>query len=162
MPPKLDEPGPIAPSVIDAAPGLPVVVPMAPIAVPVLAVPPVGLPSVLGVGAAGGGGGSGGGAAAAPRGPAPEAPARVAPPQQPSVRQPEVPVRSGDPAAVPASFRAGYGEYLRTAGVMQVAAVAVPGAAGILMLTGLGGLVGYRQARAGLALRTESIARFMN
>jgi hypothetical protein len=94
--------------------------------------------------------------------PAPEAPPRAAPPQQPSVRQPEAPVRSGDPAAVPASFRVGYGEYLRTAGVGQIAAVAVPGTAGILMLTGLGGLVGYRQAKAGRVPRTESIARFMN
>ncbi|WP_197376399.1 hypothetical protein [Mycolicibacterium baixiangningiae] len=161
LPPKLDEPGPVTPSVIDAVPGLPVVVPMAPVAVPVIGVPPIGLPSVVGVGSAGSGsGGSGGGAA--PRAGSPGVPAHGAPAQEPAARRPDVPVRSGEPAAVPASFRVGYGEYLRTAGVAQIAAVAVPGTAGIMVLTGLGGLVGYRQAKAGRVVRTESIARFMN
>jgi hypothetical protein len=31
-----------------------------------------------------------------------------------------------------------------------------------MALTGLGSLVGYRQAKSGRAARTESIARFMN
>lgn len=159
VPPKLDEPGPVTPSVLDAVPGLPVVVPMAPIAVPVI-IPPLGLPSVIGVGS--GGGGAGGGGGVAPRVGPPEAPARGGPAQEPAARRPEAPVRSGEPAAVPASFRVGYGEYLRTAGVAQIAAVAVPGTAGIMALTGLGSLVGYRQAKSGRAARTESIARFMN
>jgi hypothetical protein len=62
---------------------------------------------------------------------------------------------------VPASYRAGYGEYLRTAGVAQMAAVAVPGVMGILALTGAGGLLGYRQARAGRTVRAGGSARFV-
>ncbi|OBJ36234.1 hypothetical protein A5630_07525 [Mycolicibacterium mucogenicum] len=45
-------------------------------------------------------------------------------------------------------FRPGYPDYLRAAGLSEVAAVAVPGFAGIITLTAAGGLVGYRQARA--------------
>jgi hypothetical protein len=62
---------------------------------------------------------------------------------------------------MPESFRAGYGPYLRNAGIGQVAAVAVPGVTGILILTGAGGLLGYRQARAGRAMRANGMARFM-
>ena len=58
-------------------------------------------------------------------------------------------------------YRIGYTEYLRTAGLPQVAALAVPGIAGILVLTGAGGLVGYRQAKAGHAVRAGGTARFM-
>ncbi|BCI55803.1 hypothetical protein NIIDNTM18_50810 [Mycolicibacterium litorale] len=159
FPPKLDEPGPVTPSVVDAAPGLPVVAPMAPVAVPVIVVPPVGLPAVVGVGV---GSPASAGGGAAPRAAGPEAPPRSGPAQEPIRSRPEVPAPVREPAAVPANFRIGYGEYLRTAGVGQIAAVAVPGTAGILMLTGLGSLVGYRQAKAGRAVRTESIARFMN
>ncbi len=59
------------------------------------------------------------------------------------------------------TYRMGYVEYLRAAGVGQVAAVAMPGVTGILVLTGAGGLIGYRQARAGRALRVGGPARFM-
>ena len=52
-------------------------------------------------------------------------------------------------------------EYLRTAGLPQVAALAVPGLVGILVLTGAGGLVGYRQAKAGHAVHVGGSARFM-
>jgi hypothetical protein len=45
-------------------------------------------------------------------------------------------------------FRPGYPDYLRAAGLSEVAAVAVPGFAGIVTLTAAGGMVGYRQARA--------------
>ena len=62
---------------------------------------------------------------------------------------------------MPASYRAGYGDYLRTAGVGQMVAVAVPGVTGILVLTGAGGLVGYRQARAGHTVRANGTSRFM-
>lgn len=61
----------------------------------------------------------------------------------------------------PPSFRAGYGEYLRTARMGQIAAVAVPGVVGILIITGAGGVVGYRQARAGHAVRANGTARFV-
>ncbi|MHC9294645.1 hypothetical protein ACRCUN_19450 [Mycobacterium sp. LTG2003] len=66
-----------------------------------------------------------------------------------------------DAAVPPASFRVGYTDYLRTAGVFEIAAVAVPGVAGILGLTGLGGLVGYRQAKAALSVRNGT-TRFMS
>jgi hypothetical protein len=42
-----------------------------------------------------------------------------------------------------------------------MAAVAVPGVTGILVLTSAGGLVGYRQARAGHAVRASGTARFI-
>jgi len=61
---------------------------------------------------------------------------------------------------MPATYRAGYGEYLRTASVGDMAAVAVPGVTGILGLTLAGGLLGFRQARAGQALRANGTARF--
>jgi hypothetical protein len=51
---------------------------------------------------------------------------------------------------------------LRSAGLSQVAALAVPGVAGMLVLTGAGGLVGYRQAKAGHAVHTTGTARFVN
>ena len=71
------------------------------------------------------------------------------------------PAYGGNNGTTPASFRAGYGEYLRTARVEQIAAVAVPGVAGILLLTGAGGVLGYRQARAGHAIRANGTARFV-
>ncbi|MGB8408055.1 MAG: hypothetical protein WCE30_28720 [Mycobacterium sp.] len=59
-------------------------------------------------------------------------------------------------------FRSGYPEYLRAAGMSEVAAVAVPGFAGIITLTAAGGLLGYRQARAGHATAPSRAARFVN
>ena len=41
-----------------------------------------------------------------------------------------------------------------------LAALALPGAGGLVILTGAGVRVGYRQAKAGFALRTAGIARF--
>ncbi|MBN9633687.1 MAG: hypothetical protein J0H22_00370 [Actinobacteria bacterium] len=58
-------------------------------------------------------------------------------------------------------FRPGYPDYLRAAGLSEVAAVAVPGFAGIITLTAAGGLVGYRQARA-TASAPGRAARFVN
>jgi hypothetical protein len=69
----------------------------------------------------------------------------------------------GSNIAMPASsYRIGYPEYLRSAGLLQVAALAVPGVAGMLVLTGAGGLLGYRQAKAGHAIHTSGTARFVN
>ncbi len=42
-----------------------------------------------------------------------------------------------------------------------MAAVAVPGVMGLLALTGAGGLLGYRQARAGRTVRAGGSARFV-
>lgn len=58
-------------------------------------------------------------------------------------------------------FRPGYPDYLRAAGMSEVAAVAVPGFAGILTITCAGGLLGYRQARAGRATAPSRAARFV-
>ncbi|MUL64711.1 hypothetical protein BOO86_09585 [Mycobacterium sp. CBMA 234] len=58
-------------------------------------------------------------------------------------------------------FRPGYPDYLRAAGLSEVAAVAVPGFAGIVSLTAAGGLVGYRQARAHSGSSSRA-ARFVN
>ncbi|MUL79960.1 hypothetical protein FZI94_28455 [Mycobacterium sp. CBMA226] len=85
-----------------------------------------------------------------------------APAEVPVVRSPQ-PTTFGAKHEIMAqpAFRAGYPDYLRAAGLSEVAAVAVPGFTGILILTGAGGLVGYRQARAGHVVRRSGIARFM-
>jgi hypothetical protein len=63
----------------------------------------------------------------------------------------------------PAStFRIGYGEKLRSAGMPQIVVLALPGVIGILILTGAGGLLGYRQAKAGQTVRSRAMTRFMN
>ena len=91
--------------------------------------------------------------------PVPNAPRGV--PDLPADAQP--PPRTGNSAGVPpTSLRPGYPEYLRGAGVAEVAAVAGPGLVGILILTGLGALVGYCQAKAGHALRSRRAAKFAN
>jgi hypothetical protein len=58
-------------------------------------------------------------------------------------------------------FRAGYSDYLRNAGMAQITSIALPGIAGILLVTMGGGVIGYRQARAGHVIRAEGIARFL-
>ena len=57
-------------------------------------------------------------------------------------------------------FRPGYSDDLRAAGLGEVAAVAVPGFTGLLVLTGAGGLIGFRQARAGRAMHGGTLTRF--
>ncbi len=144
------EPG--GPEVLDAGEGAVAaapVGPVAPITLPVIVAPPLGL------GAGAGGAGSPG----TPPGPPPGVPRAVS--AEPLAGRVQPPANVGSNAAVPAaSYRIGYTEYLRSAGLPQVAALAVPGLAGILVLTGAGGLVGYRQAKAGHAVRAGS-ARFM-
>jgi len=41
-----------------------------------------------------------------------------------------------------------------------LAALALPGASGLVIVTGAGVRIGYRQAKAGVALRTAGVARF--
>ena len=124
--------------------------PLALVALPVVVLPTVGL--------------SGGGAPpAAPAGvaPLPLAPGAVTA-EPPAVREP-LPANVGDNNAVLASsYRVGYAEYLRTAGMSQIAALAFPGVAGMLVITGAGGFIGYRQAKAGHVVRTGRAARFVN
>jgi hypothetical protein len=70
---------------------------------------------------------------------------------------------NGDITALsdPVAFRAGYSDYLRNAGTAQITAIAVPGAAAILLFTLGGGFIGYRQARAGHVIRAKGITRFL-
>lgn len=57
--------------------------------------------------------------------------------------------------------RQGYPEFVRTAGLPQLAGAALPGVAGILFLTFGGGLIGYRQASAGRMIRASAAARYL-
>ncbi|MDT7730427.1 MAG: hypothetical protein QOK45_680 [Mycobacterium sp.] len=137
------------PSAIAAEPGVgaaAVELPIPPITLPVIVAPVIGL----------GGGGE-----------APGAPALPVTPRgvtaEPLAGREPLPANVGSNVAVPAtSYRIGYTEYLRNAGLTQVAALAVPGVTGMLVLTGAGGLLGYRQAKAGHAVHTSGTARFVN
>ena len=152
LPPHLlPEHAPSEPGVVDAEPGIGITssdIPVAPIALPIIVAPPVALPGV-----------------AVPRGlptePVPASPRGTAT-EPPAGRQAPPAETASNVSAPQASYRAGYPEYLRSAGISQVAAVAAPGLVGILILTGLGGLVGYRQAKAGHAVRTGRAARFVS
>jgi hypothetical protein len=138
-----------------------------------ITLPVVVFPGGTAAGAGGGGGGTTvtGGPGVAPRPGIPAAPlppvtphgGSSTPPPPPPVQKSESPpaFSAGNQASVAPSYRMGYMEYLRAAGFGQVAAVAVPGFTGILILTGAGGLIGYRQARAGSTMRTGNTARFM-
>jgi hypothetical protein len=149
--PDMQLPPASEPSAIDVVPGVGAAaadLPIPPITLPVIVAPAVPL---------GAGGGAGGPAEpalpAAPRGVSAEPPAG---------REP-LPASVGSNVALPASsYRVGYADYLRNAGLSQVAALAVPGVTGMLVLTGAGGLVGYRQAKAGHAIHTSGTARFVN
>jgi hypothetical protein len=145
--PEMQLPPASEPAVIDSVPGVgaaAVDLPIPPITLPVIVAPAAGV---------------GGGAAGAPALPA--APRGVSA-EPPAGREP-LPANVGSNIAVPASsYRIGYTDYLRSAGLSQVAALAVPGVAGMLVLTCAGGLVGYRQAKAGHAVHTSGTARFVN
>ncbi len=64
-------------------------------------------------------------------------------------------------AIVPEGFRVGYAAYLRTAKMGEVTGVALAGVVGLFAFTGAGGLIGYRQAKAGHAVRAAGTARFL-
>jgi hypothetical protein len=57
--------------------------------------------------------------------------------------------------------RAGYSRYLRTPTAGELAAVALPGVAGLLFLTFGGGCIGYRQANSLRFLRAQDAERFL-
>jgi len=145
--PDMQLPPASEPSAIDVVPGVgaaAVELPIPPITLPVIVAPAAGL-------------------GAAPAG-LPELPAapRGVSAEPPAGREP-LPANVGSNVAVPASgYRVGYTDYLRNAGLSQVAALAVPGVTGMLVLTGAGGWVGYRQAKAGHAVHTNGTARFVN
>ncbi len=123
----------------------PIVVP--PVVVPPIVVPPVVVPPMM--------------PPAPAIGPVVAPPPEVHPPSlTPTPRADRQPAPVGElgPKGIPATFRAGYAAYLRSATVGELAAVAVPGTAGIFVITALGGLVGFRQARAAQTLPPANIA----
>ncbi|HET7666361.1 MAG TPA: hypothetical protein VFK56_09875 [Mycobacterium sp.] len=68
------------------------------------------------------------------------------------------------PGAVPVDMpatRPGYRQYLRTAKTTDLAVVALPGLAGLVLMTVTGTIVGQRQARAAQMLRHSGAIRFM-
>jgi hypothetical protein len=145
--PDMQLPPASEPSAIDVVPGVGA-------AAVELPIPPITLPVIVAPGA-----GLGAGSAGLPALPA--AP-RAGSAEPPAGREP-LPANVGSNVAVPAaSYRLGYTDYLRNAGLSQVAALAVPGVTGMLVLTGAGGWVGYRQAKAGHAVHTNGTARFVN
>lgn len=91
-----------------------------------------------------------------PAPPPPVAPAlRTAPPVAPAV--------DPQPAAAQVNpIRLGYPAYLQSASVAEITALAFLGVAGLVTLAGVGGFVGYRQARSGFALRAAGTARFLS
>jgi hypothetical protein len=97
-----------------------------------------------------------------PPGPVPVA-GSVAPGPEPAAPAPQR-VRQPPPSPAAATtnseVREGYPRYLRTARPGEVLAVALPGLAGLIVLTAGGGVVGYRQANSGRYLRSGA-ARFL-
>jgi len=79
-------------------------------------------------------------------------PARVAPDPLP---------RPGPVSEPPESVRLGYPAELRDADFAKVAALALPGLAAIIGMTAFGGVVGYRQAKAGYLVRAAGAGRFL-
>ena len=137
-------PAPAAPAPPGPVPA-PVVAP--PVVVPPIVVPPVVVPPMM--------------PPAPAIGPVVTPPPEVHPPSltpPPRTDRQPAPVGELGPQGIPVTFRVGYPDYLRAATVGELAAVALPGAAGIFVLTALGGLVGFRQARAALALPPANIA----
>jgi hypothetical protein len=57
--------------------------------------------------------------------------------------------------------RLGYPRYLREPTTGELALLALPGVAGLLLVTASGGFIGYRQANSARVFRTQSAARFL-
>ena len=93
--------------------------------------------------------------------PAESGPGRANPVKEPATGRERLPASAGSGTEAPPSFRVGYPEYLREAKIGEVAALALPGFAGLLALTALGGVFGYRQAKAGHGVRAAGTARFL-
>ena len=55
----------------------------------------------------------------------------------------------------------GYTDYLRRPGLPQLAGAALPGVAGIVLMTLGGGVIGYRQANAGRMIQASGAARYL-
>jgi hypothetical protein len=64
------------------------------------------------------------------------------------------------PVGVRKFFRQAFDEIRRSPALAALLLAALPGLGGLLVLTGAGTRLGYRQAKAGIALQTAGIARF--
>ena len=64
------------------------------------------------------------------------------------------------PIGAGSSLRRVFGEILLPVSLWALAAGALPGAAGLVILSATGARLGYRQAKAGFALRAARIASF--
>jgi hypothetical protein len=82
-------------------------------------------------------------------------------PTPPSPSAAASPVSLPDLPGPPDSVRLGYPEELRNADVTTVAAAALPGVMAIVGMTALGGLIGYRQAKAGYVMQAAGAAGFL-
>jgi len=74
---------------------------------------------------------------------------------------PPPPQRPNAGVQPPAPVRVGYPDDLRDADLARVVSMALPGLAAMAGMTAIGGLVGYRQARAGYLLRAAGAGRFL-
>ena len=72
----------------------------------------------------------------------------------------EPPARTLTPMSGQAT-RLGYPRYLRNPTVGELAAIALPGATGLLFLSFSGGFIGYRQANSVRFIRTQGAERFL-
>jgi hypothetical protein len=103
---------------------------------------------------------------AAGAGPAPTAAVDVAagaraPLIRGSVRATAEPVISSSTLTSGQATRLGYSRSLREPTAGELALVALPGLAGLVVLTLSGGFIGYRQANSAQAFRAQSAARFL-
>ena len=57
--------------------------------------------------------------------------------------------------------RLGYPRSFRSPTSGELALLALPGAAGLLVFTLSGGVIGYRQAQSARIVRTHAVARFL-
>lgn len=96
---------------------------------------------------------------ALPIGPSlPPAPAVQTPPPPPNAPLTSIAPQS-PPGGLP--YRAGYSGYLQRASTTELTAVAVPGVAGIFLVTTSGAFVGYRRAKVGNLIQPAGISRFV-
>ena len=65
------------------------------------------------------------------------------------------------PIGAGSSFRQVFGELLLPVSLWALAAGALPGVGGLVILFSTGARLGYRQAKAGFAVRTAGIASFL-
>jgi hypothetical protein len=93
-----------------------------------------------------------------PRPHAPAAPVSLLPSPAATGAAPPPAAPVVEPADAP---RLGYPDELRNADISRIAALALPGLAAIAGMTALGGLLGYRQAKASYVLRAAGAGRFL-